>query len=112
MGSFFILSANLGALLIYAAGDVLDYYSTPKIMLLFSVGFIILFSFFPETPVYLLRNGKIDEAEKSLKFLRGLKKFEALSDDVYDEFQKMQKKTIDDSTKTEGSKLSALRKLS
>lgn len=112
LGSFLVLSANTGALCMYIAGAFLDYQTTPKCMLLVSTAFVTLFLVFPETPIFLLRNGKMKEAEESLKFLRGFKKSENLSGDGVLEFQKMIKKVDDDARKARASKLSGLRKYS
>lgn len=97
-------------LLMYLAGSVFNYYTTPKVMLLLPVTFITLFSIFPETPIYLLRNDKIKEAERALKFLRGLQTRDALSGDVNTEIQKMIRKVNDDAAKARCSNLSGLRK--
>lgn len=78
-------------LMIYIAGSILNYSTTPKIMLLLPATFLVLIYFFPETPVYLLRNSRSKEAEASLKFLRGYKR-DAVADDVNIEIQKMIRK--------------------
>lgn len=92
LGSFFILSTNFGMLLIFAAGNILDYHTTPKVMLILPVSFVALFSFFPDTPIYLLRNNRNKEAERSLKFLRGCNRRDDATDDVRIELQKMIRK--------------------
>lgn len=109
LGSFFIVSANMGALLIYVTGATLDYYTTPKMMLLFSIAFIVSLSFLPETPIHLLRTDKIEKAEESLKFYRGIKKDEALSEEVTHELHRLTKKIVDDSAAANASSSSALR---
>lgn len=103
LGSFFILSCNFGMLLMYVAGNVFDYFLTPKLMIILPISFVILFSFFPETPIYLLRNNKIQEAEKSLKYLRGSDKEEAMNDDVKFELETMIRKVKEDASKKRGS---------
>jgi MFS family permease len=108
LGSFFVLSTNLGMLLIYIAGKVFDYHTTPKIMLLLPLAFFVLFSFFPETPIYLLRNNKKHQAEKSLKFLRGIRQQDVASDDVINELNKMITKVENDAIKKRGSNLNEL----
>lgn len=108
LGSFFILSTNLGMLLIYIAGNIFDYSTTPKVMLLLPTVFLLLISFFPETPSYLLRKGETKRAEASLRFLRGCRKRdETIADVVNLELQKMIRKVNND-TIQRGSKLSEL----
>lgn len=103
LGSFFILSTNLGMLLIYISGSIFDYATTPKIMLLLPAIFILLIYFFPETPNYLLRNNKTEAAEASLKFLRGCSKRETIPDDVDLELKKMIRKVNNDAINHSGS---------
>ena len=94
----------------YLAGSIFDYYTTPKLMLLLPVLFLTLFSCFPETPIYLLRNDKKEAAEKSLKFLRGFKARDESSEDVICEFQKMIRKVNEDAKKARSLNMNGLRK--
>jgi MFS family permease len=110
LGSFFILSNNLGMLLIYIAGTIFDYYTTPKVMLTLPVAFTLLFSFFPETPVYLLRYKKHDEAERSLKFLRRINKTNGLTELAADDLQKMIREVNSDEDSKRSSNLNELSK--
>ena len=71
LGSFFILSINVGTLLMFIAGSYLSYSLVPRIMISLPIVFALTFVFLPETPQHLLKHGKTKEAENSLKFLRG-----------------------------------------
>lgn len=93
----------------YIAGNFFDYYTTPKVMLLLPISFFFLFSMFPETPIYLIRNEKIHDAERSLIFLRGLKARDFLTEDLKYELQKMIRKVNSDAEHKRNSKLSGLR---
>jgi MFS family permease len=75
LGSLFIFSLNLGTLLMFIAGSYLSYSLVPKLMLMVPITFILTFLFMHETPQYLIKRGKIEQAESSLKFLRGCSKF-------------------------------------
>lgn len=68
LNSFFILTMNVGMLMIYIAGEFLDYYVTHVIFLGISLLFLASFSYFPETPVYLIKIGQIEKAKESMKF--------------------------------------------
>lgn len=95
----------------YIAGNFFDYFTTPKVMLALPVTFFILFSIFPETPIYLLRNEKSREAERSLIFLRGFKQCDILTEDVRCELQNMIRKVNSDAErKQNSSSLNGLRK--
>jgi MFS family permease len=103
LGSFFILSTNLGMLFVYVAGYFFDYFTTPKIMILLPISFIVLFSAFPDTPIYLLRQGKHEEAERSLKFLRCVNKEKILPEAAASDLQKMIRKVNSDAVGKHGS---------
>ncbi|XP_047984154.1 facilitated trehalose transporter Tret1-like isoform X2 [Leguminivora glycinivorella] len=72
MGSMLIFFLNLGILTIYALGAYLDYYTV-----LYVVSGIPVLTFFcmlkcPESPGYLVKVGRYDEAAESLSCLRCL----------------------------------------
>lgn len=73
LGSFFIFAINLGTLLMFIVGAFLSYSTSAVLMLIFPIAFVPAFYFLPDTPQYLMKNGKIQDAEKSIKFLRGFK---------------------------------------
>ncbi|XP_045540444.1 solute carrier family 2, facilitated glucose transporter member 8 [Papilio machaon] len=70
LGSLFILSQNLGYLVVYVAGDVLSF--TAVMWLCTAVPVIHMIAFFamPETPVFLVKQGKFKEARAALAWLR------------------------------------------
>jgi PHD/YefM family antitoxin component YafN of YafNO toxin-antitoxin module len=108
LGSFFILSTNLGMLLIYIAGSTFDYFTTPKVMLLLPLAFSMLFTYFPETPVYLLRYNKPEAAVTSLKFFRSIRRSDDLSQAASDDLQKMITKVNSDAARKRESNLNEL----
>lgn len=80
LGSFFLLTVNLGTLLMFIIGSYLSYSIVSSLMLSFPLIFMLLFLFFPETPYYLLKCSKTKKAENSLKFLHGCRKAEETPD--------------------------------
>ncbi|KPJ07673.1 Facilitated trehalose transporter Tret1 [Papilio machaon] len=70
LGSLVILSQNLGNLLVYIAGEYLCYNTTLWICLSVPLIHLLLFITMPETPSYLLKSGKVDEARGALAWLR------------------------------------------
>ncbi len=70
LGSFVSLSINLGILLGFVAGHYLSFFTVPKYALGLSVLSFITMIFFPESPMFLLRKSKLDEAVSALQFYR------------------------------------------
>ncbi|XP_031630517.1 facilitated trehalose transporter Tret1-like [Contarinia nasturtii] len=75
-----VLGSTGGVLLGFVAGHFLDYSETPRISLMFPILFIAFFSFMPETPYYLMKTNRMEEAEKSLRFYRNISPKAAVSD--------------------------------
>lgn len=70
LGSLLALSINLGILLGFISGHYLSFYTVPKYAIWFSVVCVATAIFFPESPLYLLRKGKLDGAVLALQFYR------------------------------------------
>lgn len=58
LGSLLVLSCNIGILIAFILGNYLSYHIQAIILALVPVLFCIAFSFFPETPQYLMTMGK------------------------------------------------------
>lgn len=67
-----ILTMNTGILLGYILGRYFIYYTFPWIVIGFPIVFMLGFSFVPETPIWLMKQKRINEAELSLRFYRGI----------------------------------------
>ncbi|XP_063700202.1 facilitated trehalose transporter Tret1-like [Culicoides brevitarsis] len=72
MGSMCVLSCNIGIFLAYIVGDFLPPLVTPWVFLPLSAIFLVGFTFLPETPIFLMKNNRLEEAEKALRFYRGI----------------------------------------
>ncbi|XP_057325441.1 facilitated trehalose transporter Tret1-like [Microplitis mediator] len=70
LGSIFMFSLKLGILLGYIIGAVLSYHLYALCALAVCFTFFVCFNILPETPIYLIRNKKIAEGTKSLKWLK------------------------------------------
>ncbi|KAJ8710816.1 hypothetical protein PYW08_009331 [Mythimna loreyi] len=70
LGSLFILSQNLGYLVVYVAGDVLSFDAVLWLCTAVPAIFLVAFIAMPETPVFLVKQGKIKEARAALAWLR------------------------------------------
>ncbi|XP_061723997.1 solute carrier family 2, facilitated glucose transporter member 8-like [Cydia pomonella] len=70
LGSLFILSQNLGYLVVYVAGDLLSFASVLWLCTAVPVLHLVAFLAMPETPVFLVKQGKIQEAREALAWLR------------------------------------------
>lgn len=71
LGSLFILMYNIGVLYVYVFGVYVQYDTLNLACLAVSVLFMFVWYCVPESPIYLIRNGQIDEAKESLKWCRG-----------------------------------------
>ncbi|XP_055308413.1 facilitated trehalose transporter Tret1-like [Sitodiplosis mosellana] len=73
LGSTLVLSGNIGILIAFTLGNYFDFTITPKFVIASAaLCFVLLFSF-PETPLFLMKQNKISEAEKSIRFYQNLK---------------------------------------
>ncbi|XP_029035963.1 facilitated trehalose transporter Tret1-like [Osmia bicornis bicornis] len=71
LGSLLVFLLNGGLLLGYILGAVLSYRVFTISMLVWPLLYILFFVFVPESPVYLLRRNRLDDAARSLSWLRG-----------------------------------------
>ena len=73
LGSYLILFCNAGVVFGYLLGSVVSYYTFAYIAILIPVIYLVCYIWLPETPVYLINKGRNDDAERSLRWLRGSK---------------------------------------
>lgn len=59
LGSSVLFSYNLGMMLEFVLGAYFDYHTAPKIVIGITIICVISLFFFPETPSFLLKQGKI-----------------------------------------------------
>uniref|UniRef100_T1JHA6 Major facilitator superfamily (MFS) profile domain-containing protein n=1 Tax=Strigamia maritima TaxID=126957 RepID=T1JHA6_STRMM len=71
LGSFFQLFINFGILIAYTVGSYVPWTYLAVYSAILPIIFMILMSFMPESPVWLLRNDNILGANQSLQFFRG-----------------------------------------
>lgn len=88
LGVYLDLMFNVGILYVYIFGAVLPYLWMSIASTILPVLFAVSFFWMPESPIYLLSKGQIDEAEKSLCWLRGAGSQH--SADIQDELKQMQ----------------------
>lgn len=70
LGSLFILMYNFGVLYVYVFGVFVSYDLLNVAGLAVSVLFAAVWCFVPESPTYLVRRGRVDEARATLRWLR------------------------------------------
>ncbi|XP_026499882.1 solute carrier family 2, facilitated glucose transporter member 8-like [Vanessa tameamea] len=70
LGSLFILSQNLGYLVVYIAGDFFSFAAVMWLCTAIPVLHLFVFLAMPETPVFLVKQGKLKEARAALAWLR------------------------------------------
>ncbi|CAB3246541.1 unnamed protein product [Arctia plantaginis] len=71
-GTFVVFSQTLGNLLVFILGDLLSYHTVLWILLAIPVIHFCIILGMPETPSYLIKRGKNEEAAKVLGMLRSL----------------------------------------
>jgi MFS family permease len=71
VGTFFQLLIIAGILFSYIIGAYIDIYESSLICGAIPIVFAVIFSFMPESPVYLIEQGRDNEAILSYKWLRG-----------------------------------------
>lgn len=71
VGTFFQLLIIAGILFAYAVGAYLPFFESNLIFASVPIVFGVIFAFMPESPVYLIQQGRENEAIMSYKWLRG-----------------------------------------
>jgi SP family facilitated glucose transporter-like MFS transporter 8 len=66
-----ILGHSLGILLVCVLGSLLDWKVVSAVSTAFPVLSLVAFILLPESPVWLVKRNRIEEAEKALTWLRG-----------------------------------------
>ncbi|XP_026479970.1 facilitated trehalose transporter Tret1-like [Ctenocephalides felis] len=72
LGSWLVLLINVGLLIGYLLGACVTYFWLNIILSLGPILFLILFLVVPETPVWLVRSGRVEEARRAICWLKGL----------------------------------------
>ncbi|KAJ2951602.1 hypothetical protein O0L34_g13758 [Tuta absoluta] len=71
-GSIMMLFQNVGYITMYIMGAYLNYFTVLKIVIFLPFATVLLMWQAPETPSYLVKHGKIEEATTTIAWLRGL----------------------------------------
>uniref|UniRef100_A0A182RJE2 Major facilitator superfamily (MFS) profile domain-containing protein n=1 Tax=Anopheles funestus TaxID=62324 RepID=A0A182RJE2_ANOFN len=93
LSSLLILACCVGVELAYLAGAFLHYHTIPWVSVGIPLFFLGSFCFLPETPSHLARMQKLEAAEQSLRFFRGIRseKDTAGEDEYIRELQLLQR---------------------
>ncbi|VVC89650.1 unnamed protein product [Leptidea sinapis] len=90
LGSLQVVMQFTGFLIIYLIGAFFEYFTILWIFLAFPIATAVLMISAPEAPAYLVKRGKIDEAYKTVAFLRGVTKDDKIVVNEIDEMQKQE----------------------
>lgn len=91
LGSILLLAYHSGILFAYVVGLYVKYNIFPLILISLPTIFFVVFSFFPETPQFLLKQNREEDALKSLRFYRGVDRhLVCIPKNVSEEFERMQ----------------------
>uniref|UniRef100_W4VRX6 Putative sugar transporter n=1 Tax=Phaedon cochleariae TaxID=80249 RepID=W4VRX6_PHACE len=77
LSSIPLASYSFGILLVYALGSLLPWRIVAGLSTILPITSMIVFFFLPESPVWLIRHGKLEEAKKAMTWLRGGSKIKA-----------------------------------
>ncbi|CAH2231866.1 jg11054 [Pararge aegeria aegeria] len=99
LGSLLILNRNIGYLASYVFADLLEV--TPMLWMGLLVPTVMFFIFLimPETPEFLVKQGKIDEAKTVLAWLRGVSVVDRALEQEIDGLVKVEKQTKEEAKK-------------
>ncbi|OWR47246.1 sugar transporter [Danaus plexippus plexippus] len=97
LGSLLILNRNIGYLASYVFADLLAVNTMLWIGLLVPTLVLFIFLVMPETPEFLVKQGKIDEAKTVLAWLRGLSVMDQTLEQDIDNIVNVEKQTKADS---------------
>ncbi|XP_018396506.1 PREDICTED: facilitated trehalose transporter Tret1-like [Cyphomyrmex costatus] len=73
LGTLIAVNVFTGSLLTCSIGPWVSYHVLTSILLVVPIFFVVCFSWFPETPVFLAARGHKTEATKSLAFFKGIR---------------------------------------
>ncbi|KAG4074992.1 hypothetical protein HA402_014571 [Bradysia odoriphaga] len=90
--SILSLACNAGVLLAFVVGHFFDYTIVAQILLIVPIIYVLVVVPFPETPSYLLSMNRTEEAEKSFKFYRNIKRKSQTTDLFRNEFNELKQK--------------------
>ncbi|XP_072948105.1 facilitated trehalose transporter Tret1-like [Epargyreus clarus] len=93
LGSLLILNRNIGYLTSYVLADVLEVNTMLWIGLLVPAVVFFIFLVMPETPEFLVKQGKVEEAKEVLAWLRGVSVLDRSIEQEMDGIVKVEKQT-------------------
>lgn len=64
LGSMLIMNENIGVVLAFTLGTYCDFYVTPVVAIVLIIVFAVSFSFFPESPSYLMKRNREEVSER------------------------------------------------
>ncbi|XP_034668658.1 facilitated trehalose transporter Tret1 [Drosophila subobscura] len=91
LGTYLVVTCNGGVVLAFILGYFFDYITVSWIVSTLSFVFVGCFWFMPETPQYLAKQNRVEEAEQSLRYYRNIRLSPAkeLSEDLKLELEKL-----------------------
>lgn len=80
---------NIGTLIQFLLGSFLPWRSVALINFCFPIASLILLFFVPETPIWLISKNRLEEARKSIAWLRGWVEVEEIEDDFQELYKQI-----------------------
>ncbi|KAH8263237.1 hypothetical protein KR044_006378 [Drosophila immigrans] len=91
LGTFLVLTCNMGVVLAFVLGYYFNYATVAWIVSTLSVLFLVCFWFMPETPQHLMQSKKPEQAEYALRYYRNIRSRQSkeLSEELQLELHKL-----------------------
>ncbi|KAH8377879.1 hypothetical protein KR093_007661, partial [Drosophila rubida] len=91
LGTFLVLTCNVGVVLAFVLGYYFNYATVSWIVSTLSLLFVVCFWFMPETPQHLMQRQKPEQAEYALRYYRNIRSRQSkeLSEELQLELQKL-----------------------
>ncbi|XP_071565086.1 facilitated trehalose transporter Tret1-like [Temnothorax nylanderi] len=71
LAAILVFSVNTGILIAYILGGIMSFHTFPVAVIALAIFFFVTFIFLPESPAYLVRQNRMHEAIRALKWLKG-----------------------------------------
>ncbi|KAH8368899.1 hypothetical protein KR200_001001, partial [Drosophila serrata] len=87
LGSMILLTVNTGVLAGYIVSSHFNYFTTPPFIIAIPICYIIANFLFPETPIHLIRKGKIQQAKESFQFYKNIRRDDIKAESEFEDLK-------------------------
>ncbi|CAD7088652.1 unnamed protein product [Hermetia illucens] len=106
LGACLVFSINIGMVLAFVSGNYVSYNVVPYMYTTLAIMHLIIFVFFPESPIYLMKLQKEKEAEASFRYFRNIRKVSQIPESFKAELEKLKSEFMEEKKKDDEAALS------